>query len=346
MPKNIAFCSDGTWDRTTNKTNVYRLYKALPVTAGQIPFYDDGVGADGLLVDRIAGGAFGVGLFEKIKDGYTKVAHVYEQDDNLFLFGFSRGAFTARSLAGMIAVCGLPTKNWDDSLVETAFQAYRSKGSDRENLLAKLAGCDMYNAKIKMVGVWDTVGSLGIPAVVGAVDPIGFGFLDTSLHEDVLNAYHAMAIDEKRAEFPATLWQGPFAQAQNVEQVWFCGVHSDVGGGYPAQDGSGTGLADITLAWMMSKASKLGLQINPDVQEQFTLPLDAKYALDTLHESWTPLWGFPRPRHIDSNASIADSVIIRSQHQNGWTPKNLQLQNGIPASHYSITRVVSAAATA
>lgn len=339
MGKNIVFCCDGTWDKTTNKTNVYRLYKALPTTAGQMPFYDDGVGADGLPVDRLVGGAFGFGLFQKIKDAYSKIAHVYEAGDDIFLFGFSRGAYTARSLAGMIAICGLPTEDWDDKLVDTAFDAYRDKDS-REALLAKLSGCHMYNAKLKMVGVWDTVGALGIPAVFGGVDVLLYGFLDTTLHEDVLNAYHAVAIDERRIEFPATLWTSPSKPGQTIEQVYFCGVHSDVGGGYPTQTES-EGLADITLSWMMSKGSALGLIVDQDVQKMYSLPIDPKFALDTLHESWNVLWGFPKRRSIAPTATIADSVVIRCQHHDGWQPKNLELQNGLPAAHYVVARVVT-----
>jgi alpha-ketoglutarate-dependent sulfate ester dioxygenase len=201
MSKRIVLCTDGTWDNTSSQTNVYRVFKALTVSAGQVGFYDDGVGADGLPIDRLAGGALGLGLFNKIKQGYTQIAHVYETADDIFLFGFSRGAYTARSIAGMIAICGLPTKNFDDNLVETAFQAYRQK-DQRATLLAELnKKYDMYDAKLTMVGVWETVGALGIPAIFGGVDLLHYGFLDTSLHADVLNAYHALAIDERRAEF-------------------------------------------------------------------------------------------------------------------------------------------------
>jgi uncharacterized protein (DUF2235 family) len=127
MSKRIAFCADGTWDSSAKNTNVYKLFKSLAVSADQMPLYDDGVGADGDPIWKLVGGAFGTGLWQKIKEGYTKIAHVYEAGDPLFLFGFSRGAFTARSLAGMIAACGLPTENFTDDLVETAFQAYRDK---------------------------------------------------------------------------------------------------------------------------------------------------------------------------------------------------------------------------
>lgn len=346
MSKKIVLCADGTWDKTTNKTNVYRLYKALPTSADQVGFYDDGVGADGLPVDRLVGGAFGAGLFAKVKQGYTQIAHVYEEGDDLFLFGFSRGAYTARSVAGMIAACGLPTKNFDDSMVEKAFDAYRNK-DQRANLLAQLKQeYEIFTPKIKMVGVWDTVGSLGIPAIFGGVSHLLYGFLDTSLNPNVLNAYHALAIDERRIEFPPTLWTSAPAPGQTVQQVWFCGVHSDVGGGEPMDASETSALSDITLAWMMDKACALGLAVDTDLEKQYALPLDPKYALDTLHTSWNPLWGFPHPRSIAENASISDSVAVRLAYHDAWQPKNLTLENGALAKSYNIVSVVRPPAAA
>ncbi|HZK80884.1 MAG TPA: DUF2235 domain-containing protein, partial [Humisphaera sp.] len=102
MSKRIVFCADGTWDDTANNTNVYKLFKAALTCSDQIPYYDDGVGADGNPLQKLSGGALGEGIFQKIKDGYSKIAQVYEPNDEIFLFGFSRGAYTARSLAGMI----------------------------------------------------------------------------------------------------------------------------------------------------------------------------------------------------------------------------------------------------
>src|SRR5208282_1163981 len=205
--------------------------------------------------------------------GYTSIAHVYEQGDDIFLFGFSRGAFTARSLAGMIADCGLPVASPDDNLVNAAFQAYR----DKSQLPAFLAANKMIDAQIKMVGVWDTVGALGIPAIFGGIAQ-SCGFLDTNLHPDVLNAYQALAIDERRQEFPPTLWTPPAAPVagQVLEQVWFAGVHCDVGGGYPE-----TGLSDTTYSWMLAKAMKLGLQVSPGVAAEYPSPFDPANALDT-----------------------------------------------------------------
>jgi uncharacterized protein (DUF2235 family) len=338
--KRIAFCADGTWDGTSNDTNVFKLFNAILVDAEQLPFYDSGVGADGNPIEKLLGGAFGAGLFQKIKDGYTRIAHAYEEGDEIFIFGFSRGAYTARSLAGMIANCGLPTQNFDNALVESAFQAYRNKGQ-RAAILGGLGQYGMIIPQIAMVGVWDTVGSLGIPAIFGGVGPLLYGFLDTGLHPNITNAYHALAIDEQRGEFPATLWTGDPAPGQTIDQVWFCGVHSDIGGGYGGSNvvGVSTALSDITLGWMMNKAQALGLAIAPAALAWYSFPLENKCALDQLHDSWNPLWGIPHRRPIAPNSSLANSVIFRCQ-QAGYQPDNLTLQNGMPAPGYNTVAVV------
>jgi len=251
MSKRIVYCADGTWQAPVNNTNVYRIYKALTVKSDQVTYYDDGVGADASGLDRVLDGAFGQGLLQKIQDGYTKIAHVYEAGDELFLFGFSRGAYTVRSLAGMIANCGLPTGTFSDACVAQAFAAYRDP-VNRASILAGLGACGLGDATIRMVGVWDTVGSLGIPAIFGGVDDKAYRFLDTGLHPDVKNAYQCLAVDEKRAQFPATLWTSAPAAGQVIEQVWFSGCHGDVGGGTALAGGvdAGTRLCDITLGWM------------------------------------------------------------------------------------------------
>ena len=339
MSKRIVFCADGTWDSPAEHTNVYKLYKALLVTATQIPFYDDGVGADGNPISKVLGGAFGTGLWQKIKDGYAKIAHVYEAGDQLFLFGFSRGAYTARSLAGMISACGLPTTNFTDDIVDIAFKAYRDK-ADRQNILSGLTNFAMDGPNITMAGVWDTVGSLGIPAAIGLSDPIAYGFLDTSLSPKIQNAYHALAIDEKRAQFPPTLWTSQPAPGQTMEQVWFVGVHSDVGGGEPDDTPGTTALSDITLGWMMSKASGLGLQFDPNVLAQYQVPLMPEYSLDTLHASWNILWGLPRERSIANNATLANSVKFRCMKDSSYRPEHLTFENDVLSALYGITQVV------
>lgn len=340
MSKQIVYCADGTWDNSTSHTNVYKLYKSLITSATQMPLYDDGVGASGDPIVKIVGGAFGTGLWEKIKEGYVKVAQVYEAGDSLFIFGFSRGAYTARSLAGMIVACGLPTQDFTDKMVDAAFNAYRDK-ANRADLLKSLAGCNLVNADITMVGVWDTVGSLGIPSCFGGVDPIVYGFLDTGLHPSVKNAYQALAIDERRAQFPPTLWTGASAPGQTLEQVWFTGAHSDIGGGEPDDLPGTTALSDITLAWMMSKAGALGLQFDPGMLQQYATPLDPELALDEFHESWKVFCGFPRRRSIAANSSIANSVLVRCTEDAAWRPQNLVFKDGALASSYQIVGVVN-----
>jgi len=347
MSKRIAFCADGTWDSSTSHTNVYKLYKALTTSADQMPLYDDGVGASANPIIKIVGGAFGTGLWQKIKDGYTKIAQLYEAGDPLYIFGFSRGAYTARSLAGMIVACGLPTQDFAAGMVDTVFNAYRDK-SQRADLPNKLASCKMVIPEITMVGVWDTVGSLGIPSVVGLDDPVLYGFLDTSLHPNIKNAYQALAMDERRAQFPPTLWDGPPAPGQTLEQVWFTGAHSDVGGGEPDDVVGTTALSDITLGWMMSKASALGLQFAGEAP----MPLDSALALDTFHESWKVFNGVPLRRKIAANSSIANSVAVRCSAQSAWRPENLtyvdQAKTALATSYQmvSVVKPLEAAASA
>ena len=341
MPKRIVFCADGTWQAPVNNTNVYRMYKALTVTADQVTFYDDGVGADAQGLDRLLQGAFGNGLLQKVTDGYTKIAHVYEPGDEIFLFGFSRGAYTARSIAGMIASCGLPTGAFTDDCVTQAFAAYRDP-ANRAAILAKLGACNLGNATIRMVGVWDTVGSLGIPAIFGGVEA-AFSFLDTTLHPDVKNAFQSLAIDEHRAQFPATLWTGAPAPGQTIEQVWFAGCHGDVGGGTLLAGGvdAGTRLCDITMGWMLAKAQALGLTFDPTIAAQYgTLPSD--FALDAIRETWKPADGPPHLRPITPGSSVANSVAVRVQYALTYLPGNLTLQDGpLLGDGYSIVNVVS-----
>jgi uncharacterized protein (DUF2235 family) len=340
MSKRIVFCADGTWQAPVNNTNVYRLYKALTVAADQVTFYDDGVGADATGLDRLLDGAFGQGILQKIRDGYTKIAHVYEPGDEIFLFGFSRGAYTARSLAGMIAICGLPTGPFTDDCVTQAFAAYRDP-VNRASILARLTACGLGAATIQIVGVWDTVGSLGIPAIFGGVDEKKYGFLDTSLHPDIKNAYQCLALDEKRAQFPATLWTSAPAAGQTIEQIWFSGCHGDVGGGTAQAGGvdAGTRLCDITLGWMVAKAQGLGLTMDPTVAAQYgTLP--AEFALDAIRETWTPADGPQHLRPVAPNAEVSNSVAARVKYALTYVPGALTVENGALGEGYSVVTVV------
>ncbi len=342
MGKRIVFCFDGTWQTPMSNTNVYRIYKALTLTSDQVTFYDDGIGADSQGLGRLLDGAIGKGIFQKIIHGYTRIAHVFETGDEIFLFGFSRGAYTARSLAGMIANCGLPTGNFTDDCVAQAFAAYRDR-ANRAAILATLGPCNLGPATIRIVGVWDTVGSLGIPAIFGGIDEKEYGFLDTGLHPDVKLACQCLAIDEHRAQFPATLWTGDPAPGQTVEQVWFAGCHGDIGGGTLLAGGvdAGTRLCDMPLAWMVARAREAGLTFDPAVAPQFaTLPAD--YALDAIRETWCPVYGPPHHRPIAPGSKVADSVAVRVQYALTYLPGNLTLDDGpLLADGYTMVSVLA-----
>ena len=341
--KKIIFCADGTWSHPKSTTavsgtdtNVYKLYKALLTTATQCPRYDDGVGSDGLTLDRLLGGAFGTGLFNKVKEGYTKIAHDYNDGDEIFLFGFSRGAYTARSIGGMLACCGLPT-TLTQQAIEDGFGAYRTspQSADRAAAIANLK--TKYGNRpvtITMIGVWDTVGSLGIPSIIGGVDPILYGFLDTKLSPSVKAAYQALAIDERRRSFPPTLWDPDNVPGQIVEQVWFSGCHSNVGGGCPD-----CGLSDITLKWMLQKGKQNGLEFDPGVLSTY-MAIDATLnGLDEIQESWNVLWGIPAIRIVSDDSAIATSVPSRLTHVADYSPCNLKMTGRALAPTYTIATV-------
>jgi uncharacterized protein (DUF2235 family) len=341
MFKRIAYCADGTWDNATSRTNVIKIHGALTTSADQVNIYDSGLGTTGEPIGESLGGAFGTGIWRKIRHGYAHIAQLWEPGDEIFLFGFSRGAYTARSLAGMIAACGLPAQGFTDDLVDQVFDAYRDR-DDRAERLARLSAFNLSDAPITMIGVWDTVGSLGIPAIFGRNDPIVYGFLDTALHPNVRNAYHALAVDEKRRQFPATLWDEPAAPGQVLDQVWFTGVHSDVGGGEPDDTPGHRPLSDITLAWMMGKASALGLKFDAEALMRYPLPLEPETAMAQLHKDpGITDWLFPTHRKIPASAKLANSVALRAQHDSSYRPKSLQFVNDALASSYSVETVVA-----
>ena len=281
----------------------------------------------------------GAGLFQKIKDGYSKIAAQYVPGDQIFIFGFSRGAYTARSLAGMIAICGLPTVNQNDSkCLDTAFEAYRN-AAQRDTLLASLAAdYKMDQATIQLLGVWDTVGSLGIPAMFGGIDVIQYGFLSTTLHENVLNAVQALSIDEKRMQFQPAIWTAsPFAN-QSMTQVWFAGVHCDVGGGYAA-DANGASLSNITLLWMANYAKIYGLQFKDAALPNALLAVDP---VASIHESRTGLYTLlpTHVRNIVSDSILASSVAVRcGDAGSSYAPENLHFVAGKLADTYNTSNV-------
>jgi len=258
--KRIITCSDGTWNKPNEKdegvispTNVWKLYDLIALKdmngVVQIPFYDEGVGTE--WYDHLIGGLFGMGINQNIIQAYQFIADNYEQGDEIYLFGFSRGAYTARSVAGFIRNSGLLRKEYIDKL-EEAFLLYKRRDDkskpDADEAVEFRKNYCFDNVRIKFIGVWDTVGELGIPLEVFNEinrDLLDCRFYDVKLSSYVDYAYHAVAIDEHRKQFLPTLWeqQQDEKDAQQVmEQMWFTGAHCDVGGGYNEH-----GLSDCAL---------------------------------------------------------------------------------------------------
>ena len=272
MTRHLVVCTDGTWNQPDQRdrdrivpSNVVKMARAIAGKTTdnilQLVYYDTGVGTGGWW-DRVKGGAFGVGLLDNIKQAYTALEQEFRPEDKLFLFGFSRGAYTARSLAGLIGLCGIPDRGKHDpaEAIEHAFKIYRSKKRHGEAEEHRQKYSYTNNA-IHFIGVWDTVGALGIP--VGLLRGIArsrFRFHDVTLGSHIKYAYHALAIDERRRPFTPTLWLDEnVAPHQQVEQVWFPGVHSNIGGGYVD-----AGLSDRALLWMCLKAREAGLGFKAD----------------------------------------------------------------------------------
>ncbi len=348
MAKKIIICADGTWnsahgvDATVNDTNVRKFYCALAEREDQLRYYDSGVGTNGTPIDHLAGGAMGDGLFQKVMDGYEFLAYVWDPDDEIYILGFSRGAYTARSLAGMIAGFGVPNRNFDNSTVQKIFAAYRQSDAEvKAKMKADLtAEYGLTDARVRMVGVWDTVGSLGIPGVLfSLLHQKKYGFLDTQLHPCVESAFHAVSIDERRAQFMPTLWTNadgtPRTNDAQVQQVWFSGVHCDVGGGYTECD-----LSDVTLGWMMKAAMSCGLVFDEEDVKKY-LSLDTKFALGAAHDEWKVLpWGIPEHRTVPENAVMSNTVPMRLAGVAGYRPENLTLSNTGALSGYKVEDVL------
>lgn len=276
--KDIFICADGTWSTTLqtdrghlSPTNVVKIARAINSTPTQLVFYDRGVGTDDD-IDKIKGGVFGHGLYQNVRQAYFYIVANYEPGDNIYLFGFSRGAYTVRCLAGMITKVGILRKKYimDIDSINTLYKGGDITAEVRNDYTHYFCHS---NRDIKFLGVWDTVGSLGIPS--GAfkwLNNRNYGFLNTDLSFNIKNAFHALAINEHRKPFAPTLWKSKnLSNDQVLEQRWFIGAHSNIGGGY-----EDTGLSDITLNWMLNKLK----ETNPNIS------LDTKYMDNSIHPNY------------------------------------------------------------
>lgn len=268
--KRLVLMFDGTWDTPETETNVWRLCESLSKQDAQgieqRACYLKGVGTS--WHGKLAGGAFGYGLSEIICN--------YTDGDEIFVFGFSRGAYSARSLVGLIRKCGLlklPTKE----LVEAAYALYRKRDDNVDGPEPKeFRDRFSHTPRIRFVGVWDSVGSLGVPLTGLRIAPFRdyYRFHDTSLSKIVDYTYYALAIDEHREDYIPALWTEIKPENQEVEQRWFIGAHRNIGGGY-----KGDSLFMLPLAWLQLKAQAAGLALQVPVilrgDEWRTAPRDS-----------------------------------------------------------------------
>lgn len=330
MGKRIIICCDGTWNEpeTTKDgrqvpTNVGKLARAIaPRDAvnglDQLVYYSRGVGT-GILktIDGYLGGGTGLRVARNLRDAYQFLALNYVEGDEIFCFGFSRGAHTARCLSGMLDAVGLLNKNDLDRL-PAACDCYRMPPGKRTACKYQLSlnGLPRIQPKIKFLGVWDTVGAFGAPTpMLRTISrKLWLGFHDTAPAGLVENAYQALAIDERRGPFIPALWDRRTGQ-KNLQQVWFAGVHANVGGGYPD-----TGLSDIAFTWMVNRAMQHGLAV------------DAAYLADRskvdprvdgkLEDSFSPAYGIfrklgmapalrPIGHYLSAGEMIHESVVKR-----------------------------------
>jgi uncharacterized protein (DUF2235 family) len=353
--KRLAVFFDGTWNSVDSNTNVWRM-RALCAAKSkdgkpQLVYYD--VGVNGFL-----GGVFGQGLDENIRLAYEWLIENYNDGDEIFIFGFSRGAFTARSLAGLIAIDGI-LKAGSPIGVSELFDRYRKgneesiwtlKDKETSGDTSKLTEQEKWLLKysqpvnVKLVGVWDTVGSVGLAAGnIPGISRSQFDYLQTGLRIHILNGYHALAIDEHRSDFAPTLWDVHHPKDPNaviakprplsaVEQRWFVGAHANVGGGYQTDL-----LAQAPLRWMMQKAESHGLSFRSEIAldgDALKAPIADSYM--SFGDGLYAIFSRPLYRtigrepdvqedgtHINVNETIDASVFERWRADPTYRPVNL-----------------------
>ena len=346
--KRLVVCCDGTWNKPDNLTitNVEKIARTVqtdPVAAGgayQLVYYISGVGAGSYAADRLLGGAFGFGLFHNVIACYRFLAQNYEPGDEIFIIGFSRGAYTARSVAGMVGRVGLLTKVAlvEERLPEAVHLYQRTdmpSGAFGESV-DEFKHDHCHPAKVAFLGVFDTVGALGVPGF----HRLAPRFHDVQLSRQVVRARHALAIDETRLKFAPTFWEAPSdppgapTEDPRVKQVWFEGAHSDVGGGYAE-----TGLSDTSLYWMVREAHDAGLVFDASLLNHYVNsgsdpirhnPLNAMFKLDNLmlkiraSRANSPFSGGLRrltnPRAL--SVRVASSAVTHFQ-EGSYQPRNL-----------------------
>jgi uncharacterized protein (DUF2235 family) len=331
MAKHLVICADGTWNRPEEDdddapTNILRLARAVrPLAADGSPqhvFYDWGVGS---YYDRVRGGVAGLGIHKNIMDAYRYIVQNYTPGCRIYLFGYSRGAYTVRALCGLINNCGI-LKRPDASRIVEAFAHYKRTGDAyKPSGKASVAFRRRHShrsRRVHFVGAFDTVGALGIPfSVLGLFDK-NDEFYDTKLGGNVAIARHALAIDERREDFEPTLWEP--RSGLDLDQAWFAGSHGDVGGGIKGAAADEPIAADEPLAWMMAEAARAGLGFEAHLREGLRRSPTAR-----IHDSRRHIYRLRRaePRALERPGRptrLHPSVRARWEADPGYRPPNLK----------------------
>ena len=327
---NLVVCADGTWNLPEEDlendfpTNVLKLARAITPAVGearQHVFYDWGLGS---YHTSLSAGATGIGIHKNILDGYRYIVQNFTHGDKIYLFGFSRGAYTVRALSGLINNCGILTRD-DARLISNAWKIYKSpaKTNHPSGKAAQQFRANYSHASrdIHFIGVWDTVGALGIPFSIMGLFESHDEFYDTKMGANVATARHALAIDEKREDFMPTIWTP--RQGVDLKQVWFAGVHADIGGSYQP-DKKGFQAADTPLAWMLDEANAAGLVTEPHIRDNLTDGVKGQ-----LHNSRKHVYRFKKP--LDRPLQLEDipmlihpSVKTRYENDESYRPPSLK----------------------
>jgi uncharacterized protein (DUF2235 family) len=359
MPKNIVICCDGTGNEfSESKSNVVKLYKMLVCNASQTTYYHPGVGTMGARNalsgiskwwTKVIGLAFGYGISDNIADAYQFLMRNFQPGDAVYIFGFSRGAYTARALCGMLHIIGLLRED-NEGLIPYSIWMLKSKKIDFA-VAADFKKAFCRECKPYFVGVWDTVSSVG-----WVYNVAHFPGTKATHNPDLKFVRHAVSIDERRAFFRQNLFGEPHDAQQDIKEIWFAGVHSDVGGSYPESESQ---LSKITLQWMVCEAEPTGLLIDQSRKADILGGKSPWVAPDPLtknqHESlnkwwwiaelWPKIYSYPvrvegqpekwkhwirlnlgRPRKILDGVHVHQSVEDRIHGVSAYKPKNLPQQ--------------------
>ena len=331
--RKLIICNDGTWNSPDDKdrgkvkpTNITKISRALlPVDSNghsQVVFYNEGVGTS--FGEKILGGVTGFGISKNILDAYRFLSHNYSSGDEIYVFGFSRGAYTSMSLVGFMDKVGLVAKD-DVFYLPHLFDFYRTQSSANEvDAFCNEKSLKRHHPRIKLLGLFDAVGALGLP-IPGANNLFAkTGVLESTFHDVQLKAtvdyaYHALAIDEHRKPFAPTLWSKSLNETIDMEQRWFAGVHSNIGGGYNPDD-----LANFALKYMTGQASKCGLEFDAHYLSFYGGNIKTPIR-DSMSFKYRVLGKNLRKITLDDTSGqvIDESVFTKQAEDNGYQPANV-----------------------